>query len=113
MRKSPPASLEACFYRAGEGSHVVETELGRIGVGICYENLLFERIAPSYARALGVPVIFSDRTGPIHTPLPIGMGEFHSSFPGHSKIVDSNGAVKAKMGEEEGVISIFVVEGNV
>lgn len=142
VRKSPPASLEACFYRAGEGSHVIETDLGRIGVGICYENLLFERlfdlfttgvdlvlqpaaagrpnpfkpgdiqlfdrmverIAPSYARALGVPVIFSDRTGPIHTPLPLEMGELNSSFPGYSKIVDSDGAVKARMGAEEGAI---------
>jgi len=142
VRKSPPASLEACFYRAGDDSHVVETDLGRIGVGICYENLLFERledlftngvdlvlqpaaagrskpikpgdiqlfdqmverIAPSYARALGVPVIFSDRTGPINTPLPLEMGEFNSSFPGYSKIVDSDGAVKARLGEEEGFI---------
>ena len=142
VRKSPPASLEACFYRAGEGSHVIETDLGRIGVGICYENLIYERleglyteevdlvlqpaaagrlnpikpgdvklfdrmverIAPCYARVLGVPVVLSNRTGPLHTPLPIGMGELHSSFPGFSTIVDSDGSVKAKMGEEEGVI---------
>jgi N-carbamoylputrescine amidase len=44
VRKSPPASLEAFFYRAGEGSHVIETEIGRVGVGICYENLLFARL---------------------------------------------------------------------
>jgi hypothetical protein len=30
--------------RAGDGSHVIETEVGRLGVGICYENLLFERL---------------------------------------------------------------------
>lgn len=142
VRKSPPASLEACFYRAGEGSHVIETDLVRIGVGICYENLLYERLvglydedvdivlqpaaagrinpmkpgdiklfdrmverfAPSYARALGVPVVFSDRTGSLHTPLPIVNGELNSSFPGFSTIVDSDGSVKAKLGEEEGVI---------
>lgn len=142
VRKSPPASLEACFYRAGEGSHVIETDLGRIGVGICYENLLYERLvglyaegvdlvlqpaaagrpkpmkpgdiklfdrmvarfAPSYARALGVPVVFSDRTGPLHTPLPIVNGELNSNFPGFSTIVDSDGSVKAKLGNEEGVI---------
>lgn len=142
VRKSPPASLEACFYRAGEGSHVIETDLGRIGVGICYENLLYEhlvdlftegvdlvlqptaagrinpmkpgdieafdrmikRSAPAYARALGVPVVFSDRTGPLHTPLPLVNNELHSSFPGYSAIVDSDGKVKARMGEEEGVI---------
>ena len=142
VRKSPPASLEAYFYRAGTGSHVIETGLGRIGVGICYENLLFERLnglyresvdlvlqpaaagrlkpmktgdierfdrmiqrsAPCFARALGVPVAFADRTGKIQTDLPADFGEFNSTFPGFSQIVDSDGAVKAKMGDEEGVI---------
>ncbi len=52
VRKSPPASLEACFYRAGEGSHVIETDLGRIGVGICYENLLYERLVGLYAEGV-------------------------------------------------------------
>lgn len=142
VRKAPPASLEAYFYRSGSGSHVIETPLGRIGVGICYENLLFERlddlhrssvdlvlqpaaagrlkpmkegdvehfdrmveqIAPFYARTLGVPVAFADRTGKIETDLPGDFGRFESSFPGLSQIVDSDGAVCAKMGEEEGVI---------
>lgn len=44
VRKNPPASIEAYFYRAGNDSHVIDTELGRIGVSICYENLLYERI---------------------------------------------------------------------
>lgn len=44
VRKTPPASLEAYFYRSGNTQHVTETEIGRIGVGICYENLLFERL---------------------------------------------------------------------
>lgn len=35
VHKSPPASLEAFFYRAGTGRQVIETEIGRIGVGIC------------------------------------------------------------------------------
>ena len=30
--------------RAGADSHVIETELGRIGVGICYENLLYDQM---------------------------------------------------------------------
>jgi len=140
-RKSPPASLEAFFYRAGCTSHVIETELGRIGVGICFENLLHERLlglqeaqvdlvvqptaagrpkpmrpgdlelfdsmirrcAPYYARALGVPVALANRTGAIHTPLPGGYGDYDSSFCGLSQIVDSDGRVKAHMGEEEGV----------
>lgn len=45
VRKSPPASVEAYFFRAGTDTHVIDTEIGRIGVGICYENLLYERIS--------------------------------------------------------------------
>lgn len=44
VRKNPPASIEAYFYKAGSDSHVIETELGRIGVGICYENLLYNQM---------------------------------------------------------------------
>jgi N-carbamoylputrescine amidase len=142
VRKSPPASLEAYFYRAGCTPHVIEPGLGRIGVGICYENLLFERlnylvqssvdlvlqpsaagrlkpirpgdvdlfdrmverIAPRFAKVLGVPVVMANRTGRIQTKLPGEHGEFDSSFPGLSRIVDSDASIKAKMGEEEGVI---------
>ena len=46
----------------------------------------------------------SNRTGNIKTDLPADFGEMVSSFPGFSRIVDSDGAVKAKMGCEEGVI---------
>jgi N-carbamoylputrescine amidase len=140
VRKAPPASLEAYFYRAGSGPHVIETTLGRIGVGICYENLLYERlnqvyaagvdlvlqpaaagrinpfipgdirrfdrmvarVAPSWARALGVPVVLANRCGPLNSPLPDGMGELHSIFPGLSTIVDGDGSSKAKLGASEG-----------
>ena len=44
VRKSPPAAYEAFFFKAGTDPHVINTEIGRIGVGICYENLLFARI---------------------------------------------------------------------
>lgn len=147
VRKNPPASLEAFFYRSGNDPHVIETALGRIGIGICFENLLYEhllelqkahvdlvlqptaagrpkpmkpgdielfdsmirRCAPYHARALGVPVALSDRTGLINTDLPGGFGEFNSSFPGYSQIVDSDGVVQARMKAEEGVIVAKVV----
>lgn len=48
VRKSPPASIEAYFYRQGDDSHIVDTELGRIGVNICYESLLHERVNALY-----------------------------------------------------------------
>jgi N-carbamoylputrescine amidase len=147
VRKNPPASLEAYFYRGGNDPHVIETALGRIGVGICFENLLYEhlqemqrasvdlvlqptaagrpkpmkagdielfdsmikRCAPYHARTLGVPVALSNRTGLINTELPGGFGEFNSSFPGYSQIVDSDGVVKARMKAEEGMIVAEVV----
>ncbi len=42
VRKNPPASAEAYFYRAGEDVHYIDTEMGRIGVCICYEALLYQ-----------------------------------------------------------------------
>jgi len=48
VRKNPPASIEAYFYKAGNDPHVIETELGRIGVGICYENLLYDQMCFLY-----------------------------------------------------------------
>lgn len=48
VRKNPPASIEAYFYKAGSDHHVIETDLGRIGVGICYENLLYDQMCFLY-----------------------------------------------------------------
>lgn len=142
VRKSPPASVEAYFYRAGDDPHVIDTGLGRIGVGICYENLLHERLldlyrqrvdlvlqpsaagrpmpflpgdvarfermlrgaAAHYARALGVPVVMANQAGPLVTPLPGGLPDLHSSFPGLSAIVDGDGAVQGQLGEAEGIL---------
>ncbi|MEM7023577.1 MAG: carbon-nitrogen hydrolase family protein [Pseudomonadota bacterium] len=40
VRKSMPAGPEAYFYRGGDDRHVIDTPLGRIGVSICYEQML-------------------------------------------------------------------------
>jgi len=40
VRKQTPAAFEAFFTKGGEGPHVIDTALGKIGVGICYENQL-------------------------------------------------------------------------
>jgi hypothetical protein len=41
IRKARAASFETFFFRdGGWGPHVIDTELGPIGVGICYENML-------------------------------------------------------------------------
>ena len=43
VRKNPPASFEAYLFTAGSDPHWFDTPLGRIGVGICFENALYER----------------------------------------------------------------------
>ncbi len=50
VRKEVPASLESYFFRGEVNSHVIDTELGRIGIMICYENYL-TRIADKVASA--------------------------------------------------------------
>jgi N-carbamoylputrescine amidase len=40
VRKQTPAAYEAYFTKEEKGPHLIDTELGRIGVGICYENQL-------------------------------------------------------------------------
>jgi N-carbamoylputrescine amidase len=48
VRKEVPASLETYFFKGEVNSHVIDTELGRIGILICYENYL-SRIANKVA----------------------------------------------------------------
>src|SRR5215813_7001714 len=38
VRKQVPAGPEAYFFRGEAGSHVIDTAIGKIGVGICAEN---------------------------------------------------------------------------
>lgn len=40
VRKQFPAIWEAYFFKGEPGSHVIETALGRIGVGICFDSHL-------------------------------------------------------------------------
>lgn len=48
VRKNPPASAEAYFFRAGSDRHYIDTDIGRLGVIICYEALLHERLLGLY-----------------------------------------------------------------
>lgn len=45
VRKCPPASFEAYLFTRGSDRHWFDTPIGRIGVGICFENALYERYA--------------------------------------------------------------------
>ena len=44
VRKTPPASVEAYFMKSGGGSRYIDTELGRIGISICGENIFCNSI---------------------------------------------------------------------
>jgi N-carbamoylputrescine amidase len=148
VRKATPAAFEAYFTRGRPGPHVLDTALGRIGVGICFENQLaatprrfharegaadlvlmphsaplpqpwrpippaaieayrgtLEALPEHYARALGVPVVLSNKVGPWRTPLPgLPFLDQDSRFPGLSAIADSDGRLLARLGEEPGVL---------
>jgi len=100
VRKQTPAAYEAFFTKGGPGPHVIDTELGKIGVGICYENqltyipqimhrqsadiLLMPHSYPAvaqmamslgdlalrYARLLGIPAVVCNKSGPWRSPYP-------------------------------------------
>ena len=100
VRKQTAAGYEAFFTKGGPGSHVIDTQLGKIGVGICYENqlsyisrimyensvdlLLMPHSYPAvaqmvmslgdlglhYARLLGIPVVVCNKSGPWRSPYP-------------------------------------------
>ncbi|MDQ9171391.1 nitrilase-related carbon-nitrogen hydrolase [Oxalobacteraceae bacterium R-40] len=35
VRKNPPCSTESYYFKAGSDEHFIDTDLGRIGIGIC------------------------------------------------------------------------------
>jgi N-carbamoylputrescine amidase len=146
VRKQTPIAFEA-FFTTGEPSpHVIETEIGRIGVSICYENQLayapqlmfahsvdlmlmphsapvpttsalvtdrhidqylsrLRNLASTYASLLGIPVLKVNKCGPWESPLPgLPFLPQRSYFPGLSTIADSDGTVRAQLGDAAGVI---------
>ena len=144
VRKNPPASAEACFFRSGDDPHFIDTEIGRIGVCICYEALLYEYLvehqrndidlllipmsagtptpvfpirkkdcivydemlrglAAHHSRALGVPVVMSNKCGPLVTAMPLGIPFQDTYFPGLSTITNANGEVISQLGSIEGI----------
>jgi N-carbamoylputrescine amidase len=67
-------------------------------------------LAPLYATLLGVPAVFVNKVGPYASPaprswLPASTG---MAFPGHATIADSDGTVKAQLGDTEGVVTASV-----
>ena len=54
-RKLHPASAECAYWRPGERAHVLETDLGRLGVGVCAD--MIRRTPWSVYAAEGVDVV--------------------------------------------------------
>lgn len=77
IRKTPPAAIEAYFFQYGDGKNYIDTPLGRIGVGICYENLLFSKI--SALHKADVDLIIQ----------PLAAGTPQKSFPIRKKDIDT------------------------
>jgi N-carbamoylputrescine amidase len=146
-------NAEAFCFKRGLGIHVIETTIGRIGVGICADNhfaslmallqaeavdlilmphawptpvrttrLVSERdireqrekpqqLAALYARCLGVPVAFVNGIGRM-APLAGLLGRVMPPdvfyLEGRSRIIDSDGTLKAALGDEAGVITADV-----
>ena len=63
-------------------------------------------IAPLYARLLGVPAVFVNKVGPYVSAAPRGwlLAPTGMAFPGHATIADSDGTVKAALGDAEGIV---------
>ena len=76
VRKNPPASVEAYFYTGGTDKHIIETDIGKIGVGICYENLLYDQMCYLYSE--NVDFILSPAAA--GRPKPLFFGDIKFSF---------------------------------
>lgn len=142
-------NAESYLFRRGHGLHVIETALGRIGVGICadcqsprvlgimrdhsVDLVLMPHASPSpsiargavaradievqreraaelpltYARSLGVPVVFVNQTGEM-APMSGILGRLMDPavfrLQGGSRIVDSDGSLVASLGDGEDVL---------
>jgi N-carbamoylputrescine amidase len=69
VRKQTPAFAEAYFTRGEAGPHVIATGLGRIGVGICYENQLAYTPQLMYSQAVDLQLMPHSAPSPMPNPL--------------------------------------------
>lgn len=101
VRKNPPASFEAYFFRAGDDHHWIDTPIGRIGVGICYENALYERYCE--LQDAGIDLYLRPFSGT----------SFQAKFPVRQKDVDFlNVALRDGTAETAKIMGIPVVMSN-
>jgi N-carbamoylputrescine amidase len=59
VRKRHPCSLEAYIFKGGDDAHVIETQLGRVGIAICYDGSLrevWDRLLPDSPDLMLMPM---------------------------------------------------------
>jgi N-carbamoylputrescine amidase len=101
VRKCPAASFEAYFFRAGNDKHWIDTPRGRIGVGICYKNALYERYSELYDANIDLYL------------RPFSGASFEAKFPVRQKDVDFlNAALRDGTAETARIMGIPVVMAN-
>jgi len=101
VRKNPPASFEAYFFRGGDDKHWIDTPIGRLGVGICYENALYERYCEVQDAAIDLFL------------RPFSGASFQARFPVRQKDVDFlNAALRDGTAETARIMGIPVLMAN-
>lgn len=101
VRKSPPASFEAYFFTGGSDSHWFDTPIGRIGVGICFENALYERYAELHQAGIDLYL------------RPFSGASFEARFPVRQRDADVlNSALRDGTAETAQLMGIPVIMAN-
>ena len=131
VRKALPAEGEAYFFRGERGPHILDTAIGKIGIGICAESyycmlptelikqsadlVLMPHSAPDMSESGGLPQPPGTRLASWYAKklgIPVAMvnkvGRSYKPPPneingGLSAIVDSDGTVRQSMDDKEGI----------
>jgi len=131
VKKQVPAGAEGYFFQGESGGHVIQTALGKIGIGICQEN--YRCFLPSHLYAGGadfvlMPFSYPDlsQSGGLESPkgsyiatwyanqlsIPIVTSNKTGSwpqiegayFPGYSTIVNGSGQKLGELDDKPGVL---------
>lgn len=101
VRKCPPASFEAYFFTGGSDPHWFDTPIGRIGVGICFENALYERYAELHRAGIDLYL------------RPFSGASFEAKFPIRQRDADVlNAALRDGTAETAKLMGIPVIMSN-
>lgn len=74
VRKQTPAFAEAYFTKGDAGPHTINTKIGRIGIGICYENQL--AFIPQMMYSQSVDLMLMPHSAPTPTRNPFIRGKY-------------------------------------